>query len=129
MSIIESAEIELDAINFGEEDTAVMIDILKRFFDQWDSGGAVACVAPVLVRLIKGQPLAPLTGDEKEWMECGPGVFQNIRCSSVFKQREVTGRRRGGMHPYDIDNEGWNGTFPYDPTTKLPEIPVYEVGN
>ena len=129
MSLIENAKIELAAINFGAEDSAVMIEIMEKFFSQWDSGGAVSCAVPVLARLLSGQPLAPITGDDSEWMEVGDGVYQNIRCSSVFKQREANGRRgRGGMHPYDIDNEAWDGKFPYDPTTRLPTAPVYEVG-
>lgn len=129
MSIIESAKIELAAINFGAEDSAVMIEILQKFFSQWDSGGAVSCVAPVLMRLISGQPLSPITGADSEWMEVGPGVYQNIRCSSIFKQHDTEhGGRRGGMHPYDINNEAWDGRLPYDPTTRLPEEPVYEIG-
>lgn len=129
MSLIEHAKSELGAINFGKEDTDRMIQILELFFDQWDSGGAVSVAGAVLARLISGQPLAPITGAESEWMECGPGVFQNIRCSSVFKQREP--RKdigRGGMHPYDIDNLAWDGKFPYDPSTKMPASPVMTVG-
>jgi hypothetical protein len=34
MSIIEDAKAELDAINFGEE-SAVMLEILRTFFDHW----------------------------------------------------------------------------------------------
>ncbi len=41
-----------------------MIGILETFFDQWDSGGAVYAVAPILQRLIAGKPLSPLTADE-----------------------------------------------------------------
>lgn len=135
MSIIESAKIELAAINFGDEDSKVMIEILEKFFDQWDSGGAVACAAPVLMRLIKGQPLAPLTGDDSEWFDpMGDGMMlQNKRCGSVFKDwrtkdGRLSGRAGDGkLITHDIDNPAWNGRFPYDPTTRLPEIPVYEV--
>jgi hypothetical protein len=35
MSIIEDAKAELDAINFGEEESAVMLEILRTFFDHW----------------------------------------------------------------------------------------------
>lgn len=128
MSIIERAKVELAAVNFGEDDSKVMLEILEIFFGQWDSGGAVSFAAPVLTRLISGQPLAPLTGTDTEWLEVGTGVFQNVRCGSVFKQREVTGRGRGGMHPYDIDNLSWDGRFPYDPSTKHPSSPVVEFG-
>ena len=62
MSIVEQAKSELALINFGEEDTKVMIEILKKFFDQWDSGGAVHVVAPILQRCLAWTPLSPLTG-------------------------------------------------------------------
>ena len=85
MSIIEQAKTELAAINFGEDDTRVMVEILEKFFDQWDSGGAVHAVAPILQRCIAGKPLSPLTGADDEWMDHGGGVFQNKRLGSVFK--------------------------------------------
>ena|SRR5438477_13133892 len=136
MSIIERAKLELDAINFGEEDTAVMIDILETFFDQWDSGGAVAVVAPVLMRLISGQPLKPLTGEDSEWFDpMGDGIMlQNKRYGSVFKDwRTEDGRLSeksgdGKLTINDINNDAWDGKFPYDPVSKLPEYPIYDIG-
>ena len=123
MGLIEQAKIELAAIDFGEEDTAVMVGILEKFFDQWDSGGAVSVAAPVLVRLIKGQPLGPLTGDDSEWViHDFDGMYaQNKRCSTVFKDTK-------DGPAYDIDVPGRPPiAFPYDPTTKLPSSPVMEV--
>lgn len=99
MSIIEQAKTELAAINFGADDSRVMIEILEKFFDQWDSGGAVHAVAPVLMRCIAGKPLSPLTGADAEWVDHGNDVFQNKRCGTVFKER----RRTGGWITYDID--------------------------
>lgn len=99
MSIIDQAKDELRRANFGEEDSAVMIGILETFFGQWDSGGSVSVVAPVLQRLIAGQPLSPLTGEDDEWVEVGPSVFQNKRCGSVFKDP----RFHDGKLAYDID--------------------------
>lgn len=99
MSIIANAKNELNMINFGEDDTKIMIDILERFFDQWNSGGAVHAVAPILQRLIAGKALSHLTGADDEWMEVGTGVFQNIRCSSVFKDP----RFHDGKLAFDID--------------------------
>lgn len=135
MSLIEHAKSELAAINFGEEDSARMIEILQLFFGQWDSGGAVSFAAPVLVRLIKGQPLGPLTGEESEWFDpMGDGIMlQNKRCSSVFKDwRNANGTLseeagRGELVIHDIDNPAWDGSFPYDPDTRLPSSPVIEV--
>ena len=125
MSIVERAEIELKAINFGEEDTAVMIDILKRFFVQWNSGGGVFVAAPVLQRLIAGKPLSPLTGADSEWIDRaeingGTPMWQNIRCSTVFKDADGA---------YDIDVPGvskYPVTFPYLPEHVEVGDPVVE---
>ena len=120
MSIVEQAKRELDLINFGEDDTKAMVDILKRFFGQWDSGGAVWAVAPVLQKCIAGKPLSPLTGEDDEWNEVGPGVLQNRRCSTVFKEN---GRA------YDIDVEGRPTiSFPYSPEGAEVPPPVVEIG-
>lgn len=137
MSIVESAQAELERINFGAEDTAAMVEILQRFFKQWDSGGAVACVVPILMRCISGQPLSPLTGADDEWHDpMGDGIMlQNVRCGSVFKDwRQANGELseeagRGELLIHDIDAPEPYApiTFPYDPTTRAPQFPVYEV--
>lgn len=126
MSIIEQAKTELAAVNFGEDDSRVMIEILEKFFDQWDSGGAVHAVAPVLQRLIAGKPLSPLTGEDAEWMDHGDGVFQNLRCSSVFKDP----RLHGGKLAYNIDAAEPRAaiTFPYWPEKADVGSPVIHVG-
>lgn len=138
MSITEQARAELDRIGFGDEDTVVMMTILDMFFDQFDSGGAVSVVAPVLQRLIAGKPLSPLTGADDEWfkpmddMDC----FQNCRCGSVFKEKT----ENGDWFAYDIDGPDRSGTehikhrwarkqvvFPYSPGETVVCAPVIEV--
>src|SRR5688572_30026364 len=101
MSLREHAKRELSAINFGEEDSRVMLEILDKFLDQWDSGGAVAVASGVLARLIAGQPLGPLTGEDSEWfIHDAPGMYaQNLRCGSVFKSTK-------DGPAYDIDAPG-----------------------
>lgn len=114
MSIIEQARIELKAINFGDDDSRVMIEIMEKFFDQWDSGGAVYEVAPILQKLIAGKPLSPLTGNDDEWNEVGKGVFQNRRLSTVFKDPLFY----EGKLAYDLDNPDGPRvaiSFPYSP--------------
>lgn len=127
MSIRSQAKEELRRINFGEEDSEVMMKIIDMFLDQWDSGGAVAAVFPVLKRLIAGKPLSPLTGEADEWIEVGDGVFQNRRMSSVFKDL----RFHGGKLAYDLDNPRGSRefiTFPYTPDYEPHvEMPVYEI--
>lgn len=123
MSIIEQAKSELDAINFGEDDSRIMIEILEKFFSQWDSGGAVSCAAPVLQRLIAGKPLGPLTGEEKEWFvhDMDGCYAQNIRCGSVFKATK-------DGPAYDIDVPGRPPIiFPYWPDRAEVNEPVFEI--
>lgn len=123
MSIIEQAKAELAKANFGDDDSRVMVDILERFFAQWDSGGAVNAVAPILARLIAGQPLSPLTGTDDEWyVHNADGMYaQNKRCGSVFKASK-------DGPAYDIDVEGMPPiTFPYWPASSGVRSPVIEV--
>lgn len=126
MSIIASAKEELKRINFGESDSAAMIEILERFFQQWDSGGAVYVAAPVLQRLIAGKCLSPLTGEDDEWVDHGEGVFQNKRVGSVFKDP----RFHGGKSAYDLDNPAGPRaaiSFPYWPERAEIPSPVIEI--
>jgi hypothetical protein len=121
VSIVEQAAHEMKLVGFPESEIAAMRNILNTFFNVWDSGGAVSIMVPVLVRLLNGLPLSPLTGEDSEWYEPMPGHLQNIRCSSVFKD-PVTGVCR------DIDAPTPDPiTFPYDPPTSMPREPVYEV--
>lgn len=128
MSIISQAKAELERINFGEEDTAAMVAILERFFAQWDSGGAVHAVAPILQRLIAGKALSPLTGEEDEWFDHGDGLFQNLRAGSVFKDP----RFHDGILAYDLDNPAGPReaiSFPYWPDRAEVAPPVVEISS
>lgn len=114
MSVISHARSELKRINFGEEDTAAMVRVMELLFNQWDSGGAVHAVFPILQRLIACKPLTPLTGEDDEWFDHGNGVFQNKRMGSVFKDP----RFHDGKLAYDIDNPAGPReaiAFPYWP--------------
>jgi hypothetical protein len=135
MSIIEHAKTELAAVNFGEEDTAVMVGILEKFLDQWDSGGAVHVASQVFARLLSGQPLSPLTGEDDEWFDpMGDGIMlQNKRCGSVFKDWRMpdgslaSKAGEGELLCHDIDHPKGSGVrivFPYDPITKMVPEPL-----
>lgn len=121
MSLIDQAKRELALVNFGEEDSRVMIEILEKFFDQWDSGGAVWAVAPVLQRLIAGKCLTPLTGADDEWfIHDEPRMYaQNLRCSSVFKDT-----KDGPCRDIDAPDPRAPITFPYWPDRAEVPAPV-----
>lgn len=119
MSIIDQAKAEMERAGIVGDDAAAMVHILETFFNQWDSGGAVSVMQPVLVRLISGQPLSPLTGADDEWIERDfDQIYQNARCSTVFKDAK-------DGPAYDTQSGRRVAvTFPYDPPTRVLGDPV-----
>lgn len=123
-ALISHAREELKRAEFGAEDSEVMIDLLRRFTDQWDSGGAVHAVAPVFQRLLAFKCLTPLLGTADEWHDPGIGdVLQNKRCSTVFKTKDGLGM------PYDIGGgeREFIVSFPYWPRHDGISSPVVTV--
>lgn len=102
-------------------------ELVLVFGTQGHSGFSASYARQMLERLLKFEPLSPLTGDAGEWTEVFSGGYQNSRCSRVFKDRE-----RFDGQPYDIeavvfrepDGSCFTGrgsaqviTFPYTPRT------------
>lgn len=124
MSVVTSAVAEMQRAGFEKEDVTAMKNILEMFFDNWDSGGAVYYMQPVLNKLLAGKPLSALTGDDDEWFDHGNmnlpwdgqitriHTWQNIRCGSVFKEELSDGTFI--VHDIDAADPIANITFPYD---------------
>lgn len=93
MSIIEWAKRELDYAGYteGSEDEINawmrkdILQLLEVFAEQGHSGFSASYAINLFQTLANWKPLTPLTGDEGEWMEVGPDVWQNKRASNVFK--------------------------------------------
>lgn len=75
-----------------------VMDLLDVFAGEGHSGSSAPYAINLFKQLASFDPLVPLTGEDWEWQECGPGVFQNIRCGHVFKDAS-----RFNGQPYDID--------------------------
>jgi hypothetical protein len=124
MSIISAAKYELDHTGFEESEKATYLKVLEIFLDEFDSGGAVQCAIPILLRLLCGKPLGPLTGKDSEWMDIGHGADQNRRCPSVFRTHVAIshrGLKAGDSYdldtPFDSQGHFTPITFPYTPRT------------
>lgn len=104
-----------------------VLELLDVFSKQGHSGSSAPYCIKVFTKLANFEPLSPLTGEDSEWTEIADGVFQNKRCSHVFKQYD-----RFNGQAYDIDGKVFrkpNGncytsidsfvpiTFPYVPQT------------
>jgi len=79
-----------------------VLDILDVFGKQGHSGMSASYCLQILEKVMKFEPITPLTGDDDEW-NCiadertnGEEIYQNKRCSHVFK--------RNGQ-AYDIDGK------------------------
>jgi hypothetical protein len=65
------------------EDVLRLLDV---FAEAGHSGSTAPYAINLFSRLAKFEPIAPLTGDDSEWIEVDQDVYQNRRMSSVFKQ-------------------------------------------
>lgn len=73
-----------------------MVDV---FAEEGHSGFSAQYAINILQKLLRWEPLSPLTGEDDEWMEVDDdGLYQNKRLSSVFKKGK-DGRA------YDIDGK------------------------
>lgn len=78
--------------NYSDEmQEALCLHVLK-LLDTFNGEGHTGFTAPYTINLFKSlalfEPIAPLTGEDWEWNEVGHGVYQNNRCSYVFKQAD-----------------------------------------
>lgn len=63
------------------------LELLRVFSEQGHSGSSAPFAVSLFKNLAMWKPLAPLTGDDSEWVEVGEGVFQNKRASNIFKEK------------------------------------------
>lgn len=109
-----------------------VLELLKVFADEGHSGSTAPYTVNMFKKLAMFEPLVPLTGEDWEWNECGNGVFQNKRCSRVFKQAD-----RFNGQAYDIEGRVFREptgacytgaesrvpvTFPYTPKTEYVDV-------
>lgn len=116
-----------------------VLELLAVFSAEGHSGSSAPYAINLFKQLASFEPIVPLTGEDWEWNEVGNGVFQNKRCSHVFKQAD-----RFDGQAYDIQGivfyEWYTGedgerfksfftssdsrtpvTFPYTPKTVYTE--------
>jgi hypothetical protein len=124
-NLVKHAENELKSVGMldsGEEMNEFMcknlLDLIKVFSEQGHSGMSASYCVDMFSKLARFEPLGPLTGEDWEWVEIaqqdGP-LYQNIRCSHVFKDNNGA---------YDIDGKVFIGTSGGAYTNKDSRVPV-----
>ena len=149
MSLVSYAESELDRIGMTDDDDMNgmmrkhLLHMVKEFSEEGHSGFSASYSLQCLEKLLRFKPLSPLTGEDDEWGDVsnvsGETMFQNKRCSSVFKYGKdgeaydidgkvfwewYTDKETGEKHKsYYTSVEGRVPvTFPY----VVPDKPIYE---
>lgn len=140
MSLEEYASRELECIKddeYGmkEEMTKNVLDIVRIFQNQGHSGFSASYAIYILERVLRFKPITALTGKDDEWNEpyidgWGNKVYQNKRCSSVFKSVDNDGNMvschdndaiivsdDGGLTWFTSSETHKHVTFPYFPPT------------
>ena len=98
-----------------------VLDILDLIANQGHSGFSHGYLLTLLIPLLKGKPITPLTGKEWEW-DNEYGLIQNKRCFSVFKESDGSAYFTEGYAFSDNGGKAyWTGresrkavTFPCD---------------
>lgn len=113
-----------------------VLRLLEVFSDEDHSGSSAPYAINLFSKLAKFEPLGPLTGKDFEWTKVGDDVWQNNRCSHVFKNSEKAWDIDGIIFREKyVDPNGevsWgyftNGnsrvevTFPYNPVSQYVEV-------
>ena len=73
IGMIDSGEPYNDAV------AKAILDLIELFASQGHSGFTAPYTINTFKRLAMFKPLAPLTGEDSEWNEIEPGLYQNKR--------------------------------------------------
>lgn len=134
-NLVEFAKSELERAKlFGEGDFYggmmgnAVLKLIQVFADEGHSGMSAGMAVSIFEKLARFEPLTPLTGEDDEWNEVGSGMFQNRRCSHVFKEDgeayDSMGRvfrEPDGVCYTSIDSHV-PVTFPYTPKTEYVDV-------
>lgn len=137
--MVKHTQRELDFAGYFDGDrmsalaAAGAVDLVRVFSLQGHSGFSASFMRHLFDKAAAFEPLGPLTGADSEWHQPADGVWQNRRCSHVFRQAD-----RFDGQPYDLNAvvfEEPNGSrftgrhsmrpiaFPYTPRSVVVEIP------
>lgn len=103
-----------------------ILKMVRTFSEEGHSGSSAGYTIGILQKLLRFEPLTPLTGDADEWNEISDmadePLWQNRRCSHVFKgpdgAYDSSGRVFTGPDGWSFTNRDSRVpvTFPYVPS-------------
>jgi hypothetical protein len=138
-NLIKHAKRELKVIGYDldskEDDPNTWIcenilELLDVFSKQGHSGSSAPYCISLFTKLANFEPVCPLTGNDDEWNEVWDGVYQNNRCSHVFKNGkdgiayDIEGKifRESDGCCYTSSDSRVYVTFPYTPKREYVDV-------
>jgi len=133
MALVEHARRELQAAGLFDKDAdydgmvaEAVMELIQKFADQGHSGASASMTRQLFAKLANFQPLGPLTGADDEWNDVGHGVWQNNRCSHVFKEADGRAYDSQGIVFEEPNGSQYLSSgsrvfieFPYTPKTEV----------
>jgi len=112
-----------------------VVELLKVFEEEGHSGSSAPYAINLFKKLANFEPIVPLTGEEWEWNQISDGLYQNRRCSHVFRDQNGAYDTEGRIFYDWFPDEDGNLrkayytnkesrvpiTFPYTPTQEFVE--------
>jgi hypothetical protein len=105
-----------------------VLKLLEVFSDEGHSGSSAPYVVNLFKTLAMFEPVVPLSGEDDEWNDVGEGMYQNNRCSHVFKENgkayDIEGRifREPDGSCYIGKGSRVPVTFPYVPKREYVDV-------
>lgn len=75
-----------------------VLDIVRLFAEQGHSGSSAGYLSHVLDKVLRFQPLTPITDNAEDWIEVGPEVWQCRRDGECFSNDGGKTYRRNSDH-------------------------------
>ena len=137
-NLIDFAKSELDLVGMTENSTEEsnvamrqhLLKMIEVFSNEGHSGFSANYAVAILQKLLRFEPLSPLTGRDSEWnlISDKEKLYQNKRCSHVFKENgkayDINGKvfvQENGS-AYTSADSRVDVTFPYVPKTEYVKV-------
>lgn len=104
-----------------------LIHMVREFSKEGHSGFTASYAINILKKLLNFEPVLPLQGTDDEWTDIGDNLFQNKRCSRIFKENGKAYDIQGKV----FTDDGGSYTskesmvyidFPYTPKTEYIDL-------
>lgn len=129
----ELARIGGDGDGMQAEMNRHILKMVREFGREGHSGFSASYAVSILEKLLRFEPLTPLTGDDDEWNDIsdmnGAPLWQSRRCSHVFKGTDGAYDIRGRIFR-EPDGACFTSrdsrvpvAFPYVPHTEYVDVP------